>query len=124
MKDTNTKENHANGPLKRRNEGKSSKLLGVYGRKGFARDCGHIYIISLNGELKSNKGKTMADDNKYEKIPKPMLPQVQQQVTDRIAALEKVIETQRATMEEALSGIKEQLEEAKGDLDYINQRME
>ena len=50
--------------------------------------------------------------------------QVQQQVTDRIAALEKVIETQRATMEEALSGIKEQLEEARGDLDYINQRME
>tara|TARA_B100000519_G_C14206122_1_gene420424 strand:- start:38 stop:238 length:201 start_codon:yes stop_codon:yes gene_type:complete len=66
----------------------------------------------------------MADDNKYEKIPKPMLPQVQQQVTDRIAALEKVIETQRATMEEALTGIKEQLEEARGDLDYINQRME
>ena len=49
---------------------------------------------------------------------------MQQQVTDRIAALEKVIETQRATMEEALSGIKEQLEEARGDLDYINQRME
>ena len=66
----------------------------------------------------------MADDNKYEKIPKPMLSQVQQQVTDRIAALEKVIETQRATMEEALSGTKEQLEEARGDLDYINQRME
>ena len=28
----------------------------------------------------------MADDNKYEKIPKPMLPQ-QQQVTDRIARI-------------------------------------
>jgi len=27
-------------------------------------------------------------------------------------------------MEEALTGIKEQLEEARGDLDYINQRME
>ena len=66
----------------------------------------------------------MADDNKYEKIPKQMLPQVQQQVTERIQALEKVIETQRKTMEEALSGIKEQLEEAKGDLVYINQRME
>ena len=65
----------------------------------------------------------MADDNKYEKIPKQMLPQVQQQVTERIQALEKVIETQRTTMEEALSGIKEQLKEAKGDLDYINQRM-
>ena len=65
----------------------------------------------------------MADDNKYEKIPKQMLPQVQQQVTERIHALEKVIETQRKTMEEALSGIKEQLEEAIGDLEYINQRM-
>ena len=65
----------------------------------------------------------MADDNKYEKIPKQMLPQVQQQVTERIQALEKVIETQRKTMEEALSGIKEQLEEARGDLEYINQRM-
>ena len=41
----------------------------------------------------------MADDNKYEKIPKQMLPQVQQQVTERIQALEKVIETQRKTME-------------------------
>ena len=66
----------------------------------------------------------MADDNKYEKIPKQMLQQVQQQVTERIAALENVIETQREKMEEALTGIKEQLEEAKGDLDYINQRME
>ena len=65
----------------------------------------------------------MADDNKYEKIPKQMLPQVQQQVTERIQALEKVIETQRKTMEEALRGIKEQLEEARGDLDYINRRM-
>ena len=65
----------------------------------------------------------MADDNKYEKIPKQMLPQVQQQVTERIQALEKVIETQRKTMEEALSDIKEQLEEARGDLEYINQRM-
>ena len=65
----------------------------------------------------------MADDNKYEKIPKQMLPQVQQQVTERIQALEKVIETQRKTMEEALSGIKEPLEEARGDLEYINQRM-
>ena len=65
----------------------------------------------------------MADDNKYEKIPKQMLPQVQQQVTERIQALEKVIETQRKTMEEALSDIKEQLEEARGDLDYINRRM-
>ena len=62
----------------------------------------------------------MADDNKYEKIPKPMLPQVQQQVTDRIAALEKVIETQRATMEEALTGIKEQLEMGKEEfLTYL-----
>ena len=66
----------------------------------------------------------MADDNKYEKIPKQMLQQVQQQVTERIAALENVIETQREKMEEALTGIKEQLEEARGDLDYINQRME
>ena len=65
----------------------------------------------------------MADDNKYEKIPKQMLPQVQQQVTERSQALEKVIETQRKTMEEALSDIKEQLEEARGDLDYINRRM-
>ena len=66
----------------------------------------------------------MADNNKYEKIPKQMLQQVQQQVTERIAALENVIETQREKMEEALTGIKEQLEEARGDLDYINQRME
>ena len=65
----------------------------------------------------------MADDNKYEKIPKQMLPQVQQQVTERIQALEKVIETQRKTMEEALIHIKEQLEEARGDLDYINRTM-
>ena len=85
-------------------------------------------IVRVNGEDitfgEIQKEMTARLEQFRGQISPEQLPQVQQQVTDRIAALEKVIETQRATMEEALSGIKEQLEEARGDLDYINQRME
>ena len=34
----------------------------------------------------------MQQENKYEKLPKNMYPQVRQQVMDRIAVFEKVIE--------------------------------
>jgi len=34
----------------------------------------------------------MSQENKYEKLPNSMYPKVRQQVTDRIATFEKVIE--------------------------------
>ena len=44
----------------------------------------------------------MQQENKYEKLPKNMYPQVRQQVVDRIATFEKVIEEHAAAQREAL----------------------
>ena len=57
----------------------------------------------------------MSEQNKYEKVPNVQLPQVKQQLEERIKALENVIETQRSTIEKVLEPIIEQLEEAKED---------
>ena len=58
----------------------------------------------------------MQQENKYEKLPKNMYPQVRQQVLDRIATFEKVIEDHAAAQKEALKLVYEQLEEAKNGL--------
>ena len=63
----------------------------------------------------------MSQENKYEKLPNSMYPKVRQQVTDRIATFEKVIEDHAAAQEEALKMIYEQLEEAKNDLKYLDE---
>ena len=63
----------------------------------------------------------MSQENKYEKLPNSMYPQVRQQVTDRIATFEKVIEDHETAQKEALKGIYEQLEEAKNDLKYLDE---
>ena len=44
----------------------------------------------------------MSQENKYEKLPNSMYPKVRQQVTDRIATFEKVIEEHAAAQKEAL----------------------
>ena len=62
----------------------------------------------------------MQQENKYEKLPKNMYPQVRQQVVDRIATFEKVIEDHENAQKEALKVIYEQLEEAKNDLKYLD----
>ena len=63
----------------------------------------------------------MSQENKYEKTPKSLYPQVRQQVVDRIATFEKVIEEHAAAQKEALKMVYEQLEEAKNDLKYLDE---
>ena len=52
----------------------------------------------------------MSQENKYEKLPNSMYPKVRQQVVDRIATFEKVIEDHETSQKEALKVIYEQLE--------------
>ena len=65
----------------------------------------------------------MSEQNKYEKVPNVQLPQVKQQLEERIKALENVIETQRSTIEKVLEPIIEQLEEAREDMKFVEGRM-
>ncbi len=65
----------------------------------------------------------MSEENKYEKLPKQLLPQVKGQVEERITALENVITTQTEALERSLKGVHEQLEEAKSDLAFVKSRM-
>ena len=62
----------------------------------------------------------MSQENKYEKTPKSLYPKVRQQVVDRIAIFEKVIEDHAKAQQDALKMIYEQLEEAKNDLKYLD----
>ena len=63
----------------------------------------------------------MSLENKYEKVPSSMYPKVRQQVVDRIATFEKVIEDHATAQREALKLVYEQLEEAKNDLKYLDE---
>ena len=63
----------------------------------------------------------MQQENKYEKLPSSIYPKVRQQVVDRIATFEKVIEEHTTAQKEALKMVYEQLEEAKKDLQYLNE---
>ena len=63
----------------------------------------------------------MQQENKYEKLPNSMYPKVRQQVVDRIATFEKVIEDHAAAQKESLKMVYDQLEEAKGDLKYLDE---
>ena len=63
----------------------------------------------------------MSQENKYERLPNSMYPKVRKQVVDRIATFEKVIEEHAAAQKEALKLVYEQLEEAKGDLKYLDE---
>jgi len=63
----------------------------------------------------------MKQENKYEKTPKSLYPQVRQQVVDRIAIFEKVLEDHEAAQKKALAMVYEQLEEAQNDLKYLDE---
>ena len=63
----------------------------------------------------------MQQENKYEKLPKSMYPKVRQQVVDRIAVFEKVIEDHEIAQKEALKMVYDQLEEAQNDLIYLDE---
>ena len=63
----------------------------------------------------------MSQENKYEKLPNSMYPRVRQQVVDRIATFEKVIEEHAIAQKEALKIVYQQLEEAQNDLKYLDE---
>ena len=62
-------------------------------------------------------------DNKYDKMPVALLPQVYKQVVERKEALENIINKQYEAMEEALHVVKDQLKECDEDLTVIQNRM-
>ena len=71
----------------------------------------------------------MADDRlpngleqKYEKIPQSMYQTVRGQVADRIQMLSGVIEEHAAAREKAMEEINKQLDEAKRDLAYLDEK--
>ena len=63
----------------------------------------------------------MQQENKYEKLPKSMYPQIRQQVVDRIATFEKVIKDHEIAQKDALKLVYDQLEEAQNDLKYLDE---
>ena len=71
----------------------------------------------------------MADDrlpngleHKYEKIPQRMYQTVRGQVADRTQMLSGVIEEHAAAREKAMEEINKQLDEAKRDLAYLDEK--
>ena len=71
----------------------------------------------------------MADDrlpngleHKYEKIPQSMYQTVRGQVTDRIQMLSGVIDEHNAARAKAMEEINKQLDEAKRDLAYLDEK--
>ena len=71
----------------------------------------------------------MADDrlpngleHKYEKIPQSMYQTVRGQVADRIQMLSGVFEEHAAAREKAMEEINKQLDEAKRDLAYLDEK--
>ena len=71
----------------------------------------------------------MADDrlpngleHKYEKIPQSMYQTGRGQVADRILMLSGVIEEHAAAREKAMEEINKQLDEAKRDLAYLDEK--
>ena len=60
----------------------------------------------------------MTEENKYERLPTNMLPQVKEQIQQRIEALTNVVKTQQEALEKSLQGVKDQLEEAENDHEW------
>ena len=65
----------------------------------------------------------MAEENKYERLPTNMLPQVKEQIKQRIDALTNVVNTQQEALEKSLQGVRDQLKEAESDLEFVESRM-
>jgi len=59
----------------------------------------------------------------YSKLPDTMLPQVKQQITQRIAALETALTAQRNAFNEAIAIIESSITEAETELKQINARL-
>ena len=52
-----------------------------------------------------------------------MLPQVKEQIQQRIDALTNVVNTQQEALEKSLQGVRDQLKEAESDLEFVESRM-
>jgi len=65
----------------------------------------------------------MPDENKYANLPNSMMPQVKNQIVERIKALEEVIEAHKKSIDEVLKPVEEQIEEANTDLEWVNSRL-
>ena len=61
-------------------------------------------------------------EHKYEKIPQSMYQTVRGQVADRIQMLSGVIEEHAAARAKAMEEINKQLDEAKRDLAYLDEK--
>tara|TARA_B100000287_G_scaffold85502_1_gene78082 strand:+ start:1430 stop:1642 length:213 start_codon:yes stop_codon:yes gene_type:complete len=57
--------------------------------------------------------------NKYEKLPKSVIPQVREQVKSRIDTFKSVIAEQEANHEKNLEEIRKHLKEAEDDLRFL-----
>ena len=65
----------------------------------------------------------MPDENKYANLPSSMMPQVKNQILERIKALEEVIEAHNKSLDEVLKPVMEQIEDANIDLEWVNSRL-
>ena len=65
----------------------------------------------------------MPDENKYANLPNSMMPQVKNQIVERIKALEDVVEAHKKSIDEVLNPVMEQLEDANTDLEWVNSRL-
>ena len=53
-----------------------------------------------------------------------MMPQVKNQILERIKALEDVIEAHKKSIDDVLKPVMEQLDEANADLEWVNNKIE
>ena len=65
----------------------------------------------------------MPDENKYANLPSTMMPQVKNQILERIKALEEVIEAHKKSIDVVLKPVMEQIEDANTDLEWVNGRL-
>ena len=65
----------------------------------------------------------MSNENKYANLPSSMMPQVKNQILERIKALEDVIEAPKKSIDDVLKPVIEQLDEANADLEWVNDRL-
>ena len=65
----------------------------------------------------------MPDENKYANLPSSMMPQVKNQILERIKALEEVIEAHNKSLDEVLKPVMEQIEDANTDLEWVNSKL-
>lgn len=59
----------------------------------------------------------------YSALPDTMMPQLQQQILQRISALETALEAQQKVFDESIKTIKDRITEARQELTQVNARL-